>query len=75
MGRNKEGTVCNGKAINDMPRSWYSESEYNKRVYVVWCNMINRCYSEKWHEKYPIYKDCYCCERWLTLKITIRLIF
>ena len=54
------------KGINDMPRGWYS-AEYNKRVYHVWRNMIKRCYSEKLHEKYPTYKDCYCCERWLTL--------
>ena len=67
MGRNKEGTVCNGKAINDMPRGWYGESEYNKRVYEIWRSMIRRCYSEKYHEKQPTYKNCYCCERWLRL--------
>lgn len=62
----KHGIVC-GKGINDLPRGWIVESDYNKRVYKVWKSMICRCYSKKWHEKHPTYKDCYVCDRWLRL--------
>ena len=48
------GIIC-GAGINDMTRGWASASEYNKKVYRVWCSMLNRCYSEKYHEKNPTY--------------------
>ena len=34
------------------------------RVYSTWNNMLKRCYDEKYHEKYPTYKDCEICEEW-----------
>ena len=34
--------------------------------YLKWTNMLKRCYSEKYHEKSPTYKDCTVCEEWLT---------
>lgn len=34
--------------------------------YTTWANMINRCYSAKYQEKKPTYKDCSVCEEWLT---------
>ena len=37
-------------------------STYNKgkktKEYALWCSMLDRCYSNKLHEKYPTYKDC-----------------
>ena len=53
--------------INDCERGWCSKNETNKKFYKCWCHMLERCYSEKWHEKYPTYKDCYVCDRWLKL--------
>ena len=35
-----------------------SESDKLTRVYSTWHNMLKRCYSEKYHEKQPTYKDC-----------------
>lgn len=58
--------IC-GIGINDMPRGWRKANDWNYRVYRVWCDMLKRCYSKKYHEKYQTYKDCYCCERWLKL--------
>ena len=50
--KNKNGIVCE-HGINDMPRGWYSESEWNKIVYEKWCSMLSRVYSEKnTHPKY-----------------------
>lgn len=56
-----------GKGINDMPRGWRLETEINKRIYRCWHGMLKRCYSEKWHEIHPTYKECFVCERWLKL--------
>lgn len=33
--------------------------------YSAWKNMLQRCYSEKYKEKHPTYKDVTCCEKWL----------
>ena len=35
------------------------------KSYLVWKNMLARCYSEKYHEKRPTYKDCEVSEEWL----------
>ena len=44
----------------------YKSRENGKitRVYSTWNNMLKRCYDEKYHEKYPTYKDCEICEEW-----------
>lgn len=31
----------------------------------IWYNMYNRCYSSKYHERSPQYKDCSMCDEWL----------
>lgn len=33
--------------------------------YSAWRNMLQRCYSEKLHQKYPTYKGCSVSEEWL----------
>lgn len=57
-----------GVGINDMPRGWPSKKNvWNYKVYVIWHNMIGRCYDENIQKKCPTYKDCIVCEKWLTL--------
>ena len=56
-----------GKGINDMEKGWKRKSKENLRKYSLWKSMLCRCYDEKYHEKYPTYKNCYVCERWLKL--------
>ena len=34
--------------------------------YRAWRNMLSRCYSAKFHERYPTYKNCTVSEEWLT---------
>lgn len=34
-------------------------------AYRKWCGMLERCYSAKWHEKKPTYKDCSVSDEWL----------
>ena len=35
------------------------------REYILWRNMLERCYSERYQKRYPTYKDCSVCDRWL----------
>ena len=44
--------VCNF-GINDLRDQRKTSKELN-----LWCNMLNRCYSEKLHARIPTYKDC-----------------
>ena len=42
--------VCE-KGINDMPKGWTKETKWNQMCYRKWNNMLNRVYSEKFHDK------------------------
>ena len=44
------------------------ENGKHTRVYHTWENMLQRCYSEKFHKKYPTYIDCEVCEKWLNFQ-------
>ena len=41
-----------------------SENRKHTRTYIIWKNMLRRCYSEKEHKKQPTYIDCKVCEEW-----------
>lgn len=45
------GMYC-GFGINDVPKS------RGTKEYILWINMINRCYSEDLHKRKPTYKGC-----------------
>jgi hypothetical protein len=36
--------------------------------YITWNAMLMRCYSKKFHEKQPTYKDCTIAEEWLNFQ-------
>ena len=61
--------MVEGHGINDMPRGWTVENEWNKRVYQKWASMLRRCYNEEYHKtkKGKTYIGCTVCDRWLTL--------
>ena len=53
---------------------WKSkENELNQRIYILWNDVIRRCYSEKIHKKQPCYKQC-TCEEFLKLSNFVVLI-
>lgn len=62
-----------GVAINDAPypvTEYYTLNGVTKRrlacnFHRVWSDMIRRCYSERFKEKYPTYKECTCCPEWI----------
>lgn len=37
--------------------------------YRKWGNMLERCYSAKFHKKHPTYKDCSVTKEWLTFSV------
>jgi len=41
-----------------------SLNDIHTREYVLWRNMMQRCYSEKYYTKNPRYKNVTVCERW-----------
>ncbi len=58
LGVDKNGNVPKTKELKD--GKWVTTWEYDK-----WKNMLQRCFDNKYKEKYPTYKDVTCCDRWL----------
>lgn len=60
-----------GNKDAEYPVTTYKTDELGKkkrvtcRYYKAWHHMLERCYSEKFHERYPTYKDCSVCSEWL----------
>lgn len=61
-----KGIVC-GRGINDMEKNWIKKDKWNEMVYNKWHSMMVRCYSEKYQERFPTYKNCTVCNDWLLL--------
>ncbi len=63
-------SLVHGVGINDVDYITNPEAGNAKATcpfYRVWSVMINRCYSKKFHERHPTYKDCTVCDEWLFL--------
>lgn len=70
------GNFCRGEVRNVYDKSVYNvgfigEGKYKisigndkTRQYKVWKSMLQRCYDEKLHRKYPSYIDCTVSEEW-----------
>lgn len=39
-------------------------SQYIRRVFGIWTEIIARCYKEDIREKYPSYENCIMCDEW-----------
>ena len=39
------------------------------KCYIVWHNMLRRCYDPKFHEKQPTYENCTVCEEWHNFQV------
>ena len=57
-------TMVSQKGINDMYKGWYSENEWNKKIYNLWHIKLMYVYNEKYHEKNPTYVNCTLCLEW-----------
>lgn len=57
-----------GFGFNDKPGvSCRSKSIIDRSIYSIWFNMIQRCYSDKFRDKYPTYEECSVCDEWARL--------
>lgn len=68
MAKGKNG-VLHGIAFNDADYN-VKKTENGKIIwtcpyYLVWQCMINRCFSEKYKQKFTTYKEVTCCDEWL----------
>ncbi len=63
MAMNKYG------GVNDMPNG-YTKTEHGKRIYMLWFDMLRRCYDEKQlaRKRGKSYADVIVCDRWLYLR-------
>lgn len=43
----------------------HNENGKRTKCYNTWNDMLKRCYSKKYHKKYPTYKECTVCDEWL----------
>lgn len=62
MSKNKYG------GINDMESGWTKVPE-NKKVYMLWFDMLRRCYDDAQikRDRGSSYKNCIVCDRWFYL--------
>lgn len=51
--------------LSDGSKPKTTDNGKHTREHELWKAMLTRCYSDKFHERYPTYKDCTVCERWL----------
>lgn len=61
----KKGTISCPYEKRVYGEGYIGEGDYtvwkngkHTKVYKTWCHMLERCYSKKYHEKEPTYKDC-----------------
>lgn len=52
-----------GVGVNDVPIPTRSRNIRND-AYRTWKSMLERCYSDKYHQKEPTYIGCSVCEEW-----------
>lgn len=50
-----------GIGVNDVPKS------FGTKEYILWINMLNRCYNEKLHQIQPTYLNCETSSEFLVL--------
>ena len=44
------------------------ENGKSLKSYETWKSMLERCYSEKYHEKHTTYMECEACKEWLNFQ-------
>lgn len=57
-GRDRMKKPIYGVGINDI------DLAHGTKCYKHWVGVLQRCYSDIWHSKYPTYKDCTICDEW-----------
>lgn len=58
----EKNKLVRGYGVND-----YNGKVKNNPLYTAWANMLERCYSDKFHKKNLTYIGCTVCKNWLSL--------
>lgn len=58
--KNYDKPLVQGFGILDMEK----QNVRLMRFYILWCNVLKRCFNKKVKEKYPTYQDVSCTDRW-----------
>ena len=56
-----------GIAVNDASYAVTRMKSGRKQTcpfYQTWISMLTRCYSDKYHQRFPTYRGCYVCLEW-----------
>ena len=67
----KNGNVSNPLYPSVYKNGFIGIGEYSSKdegLYNLWKSMLLRSYDDKYHEKYPTYKDVEVCEEWLNFQ-------
>ena len=60
--------LLQGVGVNDSPfiiKIRIDGVRHSHKAYLVWVNMLKRCYNSDYKEKHPTYRDVTCCTEWL----------
>jgi len=68
----KKGKVSNCTNRIAHKVSVLNENNSTSKEYYKWNSMMTRCYSKKYKEKYPTYKDCIVAEEWYNFENFVR---
>lgn len=47
-------------------------TKFNKLAHKRWSHMLERCYSNRWHNKKPTYEDCEVCDEWKNFTVFLK---
>ena len=67
----KNGNVSNPLYPSVYKNGFIGIGEYSSKdegLYCLWKSMLLRSYDDKYHEKYPTYKDVEVCDEWLNFQ-------
>lgn len=57
-------TICNFGIVGNKYPTHTDDGVHYLPEYLIWTNMIKRCYDEEHRYKNPAYYDCECCSEW-----------
>lgn len=57
------GVACLGQG-----KYFQKKSDASTLMYRTWVNMLMRCYSKQYKQKYTTYQECTACEEWLNFQ-------
>lgn len=62
-----DGNIKNPSAPSVFEKGICDIYNANMDIYKTWNHMLERCFSDSFKQRNPIYKDVICCKEWLSL--------